>query len=147
MLSIVSARYSFKSSLQASHLDGVLSCVRGYVSARYSFKSSLQASHLDGVLSCVRGYHIYKSIWNATLGDTLLCEAEVGNVHDPYAVAVVGPSAGTQTVCTHSKKHLCPLSLLPEKKRQNSLPSDWTQETFKRVDWRYPVRVVIIIHL
>ena len=34
-----------------------------------------------------------KSIWNATLGDTLLCETEVGNV---LHVAVVGPSAATQ---------------------------------------------------
>lgn len=39
--------------------------------------------------SCVRGYHVYKEIWNYAIGDTLTAKPEFGNVHDPYAVAVV----------------------------------------------------------
>ena len=50
------------------------------------------------VESCVRGYHVYKDVWSATLGETLLCVAEVGNVHDPYAVAIVHPSPASHTV-------------------------------------------------
>ena len=37
----------------------------------------------------VRGYHVYKHIWNATVGQHLHCQQEVGNPHDPYAVAVL----------------------------------------------------------
>ena len=39
--------------------------------------------------SAVRGFHVYKNEWNPVLGETLLCEQEFGNIHDPYAVAVV----------------------------------------------------------
>ena len=41
--------------------------------------------------SCVRGYHVYNEIWNYTIGDTLTAKPEFGNVHGPYAVAVVTP--------------------------------------------------------
>ena len=41
------------------------------------------------VRSTVRGYHVYKHIWNATVGQCLHCQQEVGNPHDPYAVAVL----------------------------------------------------------
>ena len=37
----------------------------------------------------VRGYHIYKDIWEATLGENLECQRESGNIHDIYAVAVL----------------------------------------------------------
>ena len=39
--------------------------------------------------SVVRGFHVYKDVWNPTLGETLTCKPEFGNVHDPYAVSVV----------------------------------------------------------
>ena len=39
--------------------------------------------------SCVCGYHVYKNIWPATIGETLRCQPEPGNIHDPYCVAVV----------------------------------------------------------
>ena len=39
--------------------------------------------------SSVRGYHVYKDIWDATIGDILVCRKEASNVHDPYCVAVV----------------------------------------------------------
>lgn len=38
--------------------------------------------------SCIRGHHVYKSIWNPTIGEKLVCERERGNPQDPYAVAV-----------------------------------------------------------
>jgi len=41
------------------------------------------------VQSVIRGYHVYKAIWDATIdGEVLLCEREVGNIHDTFAVAV-----------------------------------------------------------
>ena len=37
---------------------------------------------------CIRGYHVYKDIWDAAVGEELLCEREPLNAQDRYAVAV-----------------------------------------------------------
>ena len=37
---------------------------------------------------CVRSYHIYKEIWEAAVGEILVCEREPRNAADRYAVAV-----------------------------------------------------------
>ena len=35
------------------------------------------------------GYHEYKSIWeNPSIGETLICEREIGNCYDTHAVAI-----------------------------------------------------------
>ena len=34
------------------------------------------------------GYHIYKTVWDAVIGEELQCERELDNVSDRYAVAV-----------------------------------------------------------
>ena len=39
--------------------------------------------------SVVRGFHVYKDVWDPFFGEELLCEQDVGNIHDPYAVSVV----------------------------------------------------------
>ena len=39
--------------------------------------------------SCVRGYHAYKDIWEASVGEELQCQREIGNRADPFAVAVI----------------------------------------------------------
>ena len=36
-----------------------------------------------------RGYHVYVAVWEAAVGQILPCKREGGNIHDPYAVAVV----------------------------------------------------------
>ena len=41
------------------------------------------------VESCVRGYHVYKDIWEASIGEELPCKRENGNRADPFAVAAV----------------------------------------------------------
>lgn len=41
------------------------------------------------ILSCVRGYHVYCKIWTPYINETLVCHRELGNLEDPYAVAVV----------------------------------------------------------
>ena len=40
------------------------------------------------ISSCVRGYHVYRDIWNPSVGDKLECRREPTNVQDRYAVAV-----------------------------------------------------------
>ena len=41
------------------------------------------------VQAMVRGYHIYQNIWDAACdGELLNCEKQIGNPHDPSAVAV-----------------------------------------------------------
>ena len=37
---------------------------------------------------CIRGYHVYKEVWEASVGETLTYEREPGNAADRYAVAV-----------------------------------------------------------
>ena len=39
--------------------------------------------------SMVRGYHCYNAIWDATIGEELLCTLELSNPEDRFAVAVV----------------------------------------------------------
>ena len=41
------------------------------------------------VETIVHGYHVYQVIWEAAVGQVLPCQWERGNVHDPYAVAIV----------------------------------------------------------
>ena len=38
--------------------------------------------------SCVRGYHVYKDVWNPSVGETVNCEREGRNPEYPYAVAL-----------------------------------------------------------
>ena len=38
--------------------------------------------------SCVRGYHVYKDIWDAVIGEELVCEREPDNRSNRYAVAI-----------------------------------------------------------
>ena len=35
---------------------------------------------------CVRGYHVYNEIWEAATGEILICERELHNGRDRYAV-------------------------------------------------------------
>jgi len=37
----------------------------------------------------MRGYHIYKEVWEASLGETMVCAIESENAFDPFAVSVV----------------------------------------------------------
>ena len=37
---------------------------------------------------CVHDYHVYKEIWEAAVGEILMCEREPRNTADRYAVAV-----------------------------------------------------------
>ena len=36
----------------------------------------------------MRGYHVYNDIWEAAVGETLVCIREPRNTHDRYAVTV-----------------------------------------------------------
>ena len=36
------------------------------------------------VEAMIRGYHEYQSIWEAEVGENLMCIREPGNVRDPY---------------------------------------------------------------
>ena len=39
--------------------------------------------------SVIRGYHIYKEVWEASLGEMMTCAIELGNAFDLFAVLVV----------------------------------------------------------
>ena len=38
---------------------------------------------------CIHGYHIYKDIWSSTVGEHLICEREMLNLTNRYAVDVI----------------------------------------------------------
>ena len=40
------------------------------------------------IACCVHGYYVYREIWEAAVGETLICEREPQNGKDRYAVAV-----------------------------------------------------------
>ena len=37
---------------------------------------------------CIRGYHVYRHIWEAHVGENLVCERQPNNETDRYAVSV-----------------------------------------------------------
>ena len=41
------------------------------------------------VPSMVRGYHIYKDLWDASIGEEMSCQRKAENYTDPFAVAVM----------------------------------------------------------
>ena len=69
----------------------------------------------------IRGYHIYRSVWEAVVGE-LKCAKEIGNPSDPYAVAVMRatPQAttyvATATPKTRTVKNWRTKTLADEKK-------------------------------
>ena len=48
-------------------------------------------SKLEGfkVATIDRGYHVYLVVWKAAVGQILHCKQTGGNIHDPYADAIV----------------------------------------------------------
>ena len=41
------------------------------------------------VESVIRGHHIYKDIWTPNIGEELICQRELGNLRDPFAVSLL----------------------------------------------------------
>ena len=48
----------------------------------------VEALKMESKVSCIRGYHVYKDIWDAAIGEVLVCEREPRNVEDRYAIAI-----------------------------------------------------------
>ena len=54
------------------------------------------------VYSAIQGYHEYKDIWeNPIIGEELKCQCEIGNRHDPLAMAVVKQMDDHDTIVGH----------------------------------------------
>ena len=49
------------------------------------------------VESSVRGHHVYMEEWTPSIGETLDCQREETNEHDPYTVAIVKRTAGRRS--------------------------------------------------
>ena len=60
--------------------------------------------------AAIRGYHVYKEIWPNPIDDEqLICEREVGNSHDPLAVAIKKLIDGSNTIVGHVPRRISPL--------------------------------------
>ena len=54
------------------------------------------------IFSVVRGFHVYQVVWEIpTSGEEFCCRHEVGNTHDPLAVAVIKQIDGDDTIIGH----------------------------------------------
>ena len=58
-----------------------------------------------GKTLCVCGYHVYCKIWEAKVGETLLCEREQRNAHDSYAVCMQPVNYYSLELIIHSSKN------------------------------------------
>ena len=58
------------------------------------------------IASFIRGYHVYKHLWDPTVGQVLKLRREPDNYHDRHAVAVVN---STDTVMGHVPYNLAPI--------------------------------------
>ena len=76
-------------------------------SSRYGLACLEMANERFFVDSVVRGFHVYKDVWNPVVGETLICEKEFGNLHDPYAVSVV---RGSGIIVGHVPRKISSLS-------------------------------------
>ena len=79
-------------------------------------RSDKMSSYMYTVETVVRGYHMYKEVWDATIGQVLPCQKEHGNVHDPYAVTVLERERCHCWACATS--NILGLLLISWKKRQ-----------------------------
>ena len=60
------------------------------------------------VESVIRGHHVYKAIWEPVDGEELNTKREIGNPHDPLAVAVTKSFHEERTV-GHLPRRISPL--------------------------------------
>lgn len=58
---------------------------------------AVPAEHLR-VKSTIRGYHVYKKVWDAAIGEELLCRRQ-SNPNDLYAVSVVRGTCTSKDIC------------------------------------------------
>ena len=59
------------------------------------------------VCSAIQGHHVYKTIWeNPVIGEELKCQREVGNSHDPLAVATLKQIDGRDTIVGHVSRRI-----------------------------------------
>ena len=67
----------------------------------------MDVSYMLSFESMIGGYHEYRMIWNNPIaGEELPCYRELGNSHDPYAVAVKNFFAGEQKVVGHVPRRI-----------------------------------------
>ena len=82
------------------------SCVR----TRVAYLTRLLLSQMPTfkVEAMDRGYHAYQDIWDALIGEELVCAREPDNLRDPFAVAVVKSDTGgplASVPCGYSSLH------------------------------------------
>ena len=84
------------------------------------------------VEAMVRGYHIYKEIWESSVGEQLICEIEETNRHDSHAVAVVK----SRTVVGHVPRKISLICTLFLRRTGSSICCEVTGE--RRYSWDLP---------
>ena len=69
-------------------------------------------------VSCIR---VYKDIWDAAIGEVLVCEREPRNVEDRYTIAV----KKDETVIGHSPRNLSSVFAFYTTRRDDRLYCNW----------------------
>ena len=95
------------------------------------------------VESVVRGFHVYKQVWHATAGEELRihCRRDLGNSHDPYAVAMVRASNIVGHVPKRISSILFAISFFAVEGLllALSLGADNIQVIYHKEAWKFPV--------
>ena len=85
--------------------------------------------------TALRGFHVYKNVWEPTIGEVLSCERDIRNSHDTFAVAIKNSSE----VVGHIPRFLSSIcSIFIRRGREIVCRITGTLQTFLRVEWRYP---------
>ena len=93
-------------------------------------RSDKMSSYMYTVETVVRGYHMYKEVWDATIGQVLPCQKEHGNVHDPYAVTVLEREVSLLDMCHKQYPRCVTWTVSVNKKSHFSSPrtnTDWSK--------------------
>ena len=72
---------------------------------------------------CVHGYHVYKDIWGATVGETVVCMLDLGNIYDRNTVAF---EKDRKIIGQLPQKVSRVCAFISEERQNHSLHGDWT---------------------
>ena len=78
----------YRNIKKPNQINKVLSFVKTLITCSFHRKGMESDGRCERN-SCMHGYHIYMSIWDAVIGEELLCRRDTGNERDRYEVVVM----------------------------------------------------------
>ena len=83
----------------------------------YTLKNLVKLTHF--LQKVIRGHHIYKDVRTPVIGEELICQYELGNLRDPFALSLVKGTTivghvprKISTICSMFLRQVIPLTVL-----------------------------------